>query len=62
MKKEDIVFLRFDVEVNGKKFKANSAAVIVEVSEKFSSNFITIFLEGSLIKVSKSYIKSMKVE
>lgn len=62
MKKEDIVFLKFDVIANGKKYKAGSAAVVVDVVEKLTSMYVTIFLEGSVIKLSEGYIKSAKVE
>jgi hypothetical protein len=62
MKKEDIVYLRFDVVSNGKKFKADSAAVVVEINEKFSSIYVVLFLEGCVIKVPESYIKSARTE
>jgi hypothetical protein len=62
MKKEDIVSLRFDLNSNGKKFKEGSAAVIVEVNEKFASKTVVIFIDGSVIKIPSGYIKLMKDE
>lgn len=62
MKKEDIVIFRFDVNLNGKKFKEGTAAVVVEVNKKFDSKTVTIFIDGSVIRVPTGYIKSMKDE